>query len=97
MITIEQESLRVEAELAGHCDHKQEESVRAPLREISSFSGEMKLILDFLFNFHKCDSKQCGICCGLKYSVVERLFVFSGFSSLVFHSRLFSLVLAESM
>lgn len=35
MITIEQESLRAEAELAGHCDHKQEESAWAPRRERS--------------------------------------------------------------
>lgn len=49
MITIEQEFLRDEAELAGHSDHEQEESSWAPQRKFFPFSGEMKLVLYFLF------------------------------------------------
>lgn len=48
MITIEQESLRAEAQLAGHCVHKEEESSLVPQRAISRFPGEMELVLDFL-------------------------------------------------
>lgn len=33
----QRESLRAEAELAGHCDHKQEESSWASQRELSLF------------------------------------------------------------
>lgn len=55
----------------------------------------MKLIS--CFNFHKWDPKRRVIYCGLKHSVVEIIVVFSGLSFLVFHSRLFNLVLAESM
>lgn len=47
MITIVQESLRAEAELAGHCDHKEVESSLAPVMESSLFSGEMKLVFSF--------------------------------------------------
>lgn len=37
MITVEQESLRAAAELAGHCDHQQEEIGRARQRKLPFF------------------------------------------------------------
>lgn len=48
MITIEQESLRAEAEPTGHCDQEKEESGQAPQREVS-LSGEMEPVLYFPF------------------------------------------------
>lgn len=55
MITIEQESLRAEAEVAGHCDHKQDHNWLGSSDGALACSDEMKLIS--CFNFHECDSK----------------------------------------